>query len=157
METNGWGQRVLAAVETQLCYLRFTSVVSCGGGGLSGHRLRHTQDLSAAFVGSLGHMFSWAFVFPCLPRHSPYACEKQRQSRKGLGMQTRALGSWGEGMRQGDCFLPQSPVLGRKKLSLSPCSGWCFPWRSRLPHLSKLSTEDPISTERWSFQQILKG
>lgn len=58
METNGWGQRVLAVVETQLCCLGFTSVVSCGGGEPTGHHLGHTQDLSAAFVGSLGHMFS---------------------------------------------------------------------------------------------------
>lgn len=48
----------LAVVETQLCCLGFTGVVSCGGGRLIGHRLGHTQDLSAAFVGSLGHMFS---------------------------------------------------------------------------------------------------
>lgn len=48
----------LAVVEMQLCCLGFTSVVSCGGGGLIGHRLGHTQDLSAAFMGSLGHMFS---------------------------------------------------------------------------------------------------
>lgn len=116
-----------------------------------------TQDFAAAFAQNLGHMFSWAFVFPCLPRHSPYAREKEKQRSKGLGMQTWALGSRGEGMRQGNCFPPQSPVLVSKKPTLSPCSGWYLPCWSRFPHLSKLTTEDPVSTKHWSFQQILTG
>jgi hypothetical protein len=50
---------------------------------------------------------SWPYVFLNLcfstsSRHSPCACE--RQSRKGLGMQTQARGSRGEGARWGIVF-----------------------------------------------------
>jgi hypothetical protein len=122
-----WGQRVLSVVETRPCCLSFTSVVSRGrqGGGITWPQ-SHRGALRVYLLplwGALAICFPEPLFFRVSPDilHTPV----RSRSRAERVWECRH-GSWvsrGEGMRQGNCLLPRSPVLGRQKSSLSSCSG----------------------------------